>query len=426
MIPLLGCIADDFTGATDLAGMLVKAGMRTVQMIGTPTAGLPADVDAIVVALKSRTAPVEQAVQSSLAALKWLQRAGCRQFYFKYCSTFDSTDQGNIGPVADALMAALDTRFTIACPAFPENRRTVYKGHLFVGDVPLAESGMRDHPLTPMTDSNLVRVLQRQTRRKVGLIDYDVVRHGAEAIRERMRALEATGVEMGIVDALTNDDLMAIGKACTALPLVTAASGIALGLPQNFRSSGALNAVATASALPRIEGLRAIVSGSCSHATQAQVEHAVAAGVPSFAIDPLRLAAGENVARAALDWAQPRIARGPVLIYATAHADAVKEVQAKLGSERAGALVEQALSAIAVGLVQAGVRQLIVAGGETSGAVVNALGIGGLRIGPEIDPGVPWTRSLDEPPLALALKSGNFGSRDFFIKAWRATAGNGA
>ncbi|MGE5525776.1 MAG: 3-oxo-tetronate kinase [Rhodospirillaceae bacterium] len=426
MTPLLGCIADDFTGATDLAGMLVKAGMRTVQMIGTPTAGAPRDVDAIVIALKSRTAPVEQAVQSSLAALKWLQRAGCRQFYFKYCSTFDSTDHGNIGPVADALMAALDTRFTIACPAFPENRRTIYKGHLFVGDVPLAESGMRDHPLTPMTDSNLVRVLQRQTRRNVGLIDYDVVRHGADAIRERMKSLEATGVEIAIADALTNDDLMAIGKACAALPLVTAASGIALGLPQNFRSSGALNAVATASALPRTDGLRAVISGSCSHATQAQVKRAVAAGVPSFAVDPLRLAAGENVARAALDWAQPRIVRGPVLIYATANADEVKQVQTRLGTERAGALVEQALSAVALGLVQAGVRQLIVAGGETSGAVVNALGIKGLRIGPEIDPGVPWTCSLDEPPLALALKSGNFGGPDFFIKAWRAIAGDAA
>lgn len=420
MTLLLGCIADDFTGATDLAGMLVKAGMRTVQMIGVPQAPLPADIDAVVIALKSRTTPAKDAVAESLAALKWLQEAGCRQFYFKYCSTFDSTDHGNIGPVTDALMTALDTRFTIACPAFPENKRTIFKGHLFVGDVLLSDSGMRNHPLTPMTDSNLVRVLQRQTQRKVGLISHEVVGAGTPAIRAHIHQLRGEGVEIAIADATSNDDLMRIGAACADMPLVTAGSGIALGLPQNFRNSGLLQAhsAAAAESLPPTAGLRAIVSGSCSVATNAQVAQAIESGVPAFAVDPLKLAAGEDIVNAALAWATPKLAAGPVLVYATASPDSVKAAQAKIGVEHAGALVEHALSSIAKGLVERGVRQLIVAGGETSGAVVTALNVKGLRIGPQIDPGVPWTASLDDQPLALALKSGNFGTADFFTKAW--------
>lgn len=414
----LGCIADDFTGATDLAGMLVKAGMRTAQMIGVPQEPLPSDIDAVVIALKSRTTPAEDAVAESLAALKWLQQAGCSQFYFKYCSTFDSTERGNIGPVTDALMTALDTPFTIACPAFPENKRTIFKGHLFVGDVLLSDSGMRDHPLTPMTDANLVRVLQRQTRRKVGLLGHETVAAGASSIRAQMDALRREGIEIAIVDAISNDDLMQIGAACADLPLVTAGSGIALGLPQNFRRNGTRAPGAGADALPPVAGLRAVISGSCSVATQAQVAQAIASGMPAFAIDPLRLAAGEDMAGAAIDWAAPLLAAGPVLIYATASPERVKAAQAEIGAERAGALVEQALSAVATALVALGVRQLVVAGGETSGAVVSALEIKGLRIGPQIDPGVPWTASLGEQPLALALKSGNFGTVDFFTKAW--------
>lgn len=410
----IGAIADDFTGATDLAGMLVAAGLRTVQMIGVPTTKPPADVDAVVIALKSRTTPVGDAVAASCAALDWLKTAGCAQVYFKYCSTFDSTDQGNIGPVTDALMRALGTRFTVACPAFPANRRTVYQGHLFVGDVLLSDSGMRDHPLTPMTDANLVRVLQRQTRRRVGLIAHDVVRRGASAIRSAMAGLEQAGIEIAIVDALTDEDLVSLGGACKGLALVTAGSGLALGLGQNVDAP-----TTAASALPPITGRRAIIAGSCSTATQAQVAHALAAGIPGYAIDPLELAAGDDVAAAALDWAAARLAHGPVLIYATATPDAVRAVQARLGVAQAGELVESALSRIAAGLIALGVRQMIVAGGETSGAVVKALGVSGLRIGPQIDPGVPWTASLGDTPLALALKSGNFGSEDFLTKAWQ-------
>jgi uncharacterized protein YgbK (DUF1537 family) len=417
---LLGCIADDFTGGTDLAGMLVKAGMRTVQLIGVPDGPPPADVDAVVIALKSRTSPVDDAVAESLAALRWLQEAGCRQFYFKYCSTFDSTPRGNIGPVAEALMRALDTDFTIACPALPANGRTIYQGYLFVGNVLLSESGMRNHPLTPMTDANLVRVLQQQTTRKVGLVDHATVSSDAAAIRARFAALREQGHGFAVVDALSNADLDAIGAACADLPLVTGGSGIALGLPQNFRRRGLLASNAVADALPQTGGLRAVVSGSCSVATQKQVE-VMRASFPSFNVDPLRLARGEDVVSAALDWAGGRIGREPVLIYATATPEAVRQVQAELGVEQAGHLVEHALATIALGLVRAGVGQMIVAGGETSGAVVKALGVKGLRIGPEIDPGVPWTSTLHDdgtPPLALALKSGNFGREDFFLKAW--------
>lgn len=418
MSPLLGCIADDFTGGTDLAGMLVRAGMRTVQMIGVPNGPLPNDVDAVVIALKSRTIPASEAVAQSLAALNWLRDAGCRQFYFKYCSTFDSTEQGNIGPVTGAMMTALNTPFTIACPALPDNGRTVFKGYLFVGDVLLNESGMLHHPLTPMTDANLMRVLQRQTDRKVGLIDHTVLADGVMAIRERMKQLRTQGVEIAIVDALSNDDLKSIGAACSDLPLVTAGSGIALGLPQNFRDSGLLHEQQTSGALSRTEGMRAVISGSCSVASQAQVAHMMAAGAPGFGIEPLWLVEGRDVVAEALKWAEPLLPQGPVLIYATAAPESVKATQAKLGVERAGTLVEQTLAAIAQGLIARGVRQLIVAGGETSGAVVNALNISGLRIGPQIEPGVPWTTSLGTAPIALALKSGNFGQPDFFTKAW--------
>src|SRR3954447_5605184 len=248
MSALLGCIADDFTGGTDLAGMLVKSGMRTVQIIGVPTGGLPGDIDAAVVALKAQTNPVAEAIAESLAALRYLQAVQCRQFYFKYCSTFDSTPRGNIGPVAEALMDALGTDFTIACPAFPANQRTIYKGYLFVGDVLLNESGMRDHPLTPMTDANLVRVLQQQTTRRVGLVDYAVMSKGATAILERFGALRRESCGFAIVDALSNDDLLELGAACADLALVTAGSGLALGLPQSFRNQGLLSGRAPISA----------------------------------------------------------------------------------------------------------------------------------------------------------------------------------
>lgn len=420
---VLGCIADDFTGATDLANNLVRAGMRAVQTIGVPSTPLDADVDAVVVALKSRTIAPAEAIAQSLAALHWLRAQGAQQIYFKYCSTFDSTPKGNIGPVTEALMQALNTDFTIATPAFPDNGRTVFKGHLFVGDVLLSESGMRDHPLTPMTDANLVRVLQAQCQREVGLIDHKAVAQGADAIRARIAQLKAQGVSIAIVDAVSNDDLLRLGPAIATLPLVTAGSGVAIGLPGNF----GLKPSPQASALPAAQGLQAVVSGSCSQATNAQVAHFTAQGRPALALDPraiVREGVGA-VAAQALQWAAPLLKQGPVLVYSTAAPEAVRAVQAEVGAARAGEMIEHTLAAIARGLVQAGVRQLVVAGGETSGACVQALGVTQLQIGPQIDPGVPWCHARTDvggAAVHLALKSGNFGGTDFFSRVFGALA----
>ena len=419
---VLGCIADDFTGATDLANNLVRAGMRVVQAIGVPVQALDAQADAVVVALKSRTLPAREAIAQSLAALRWLQAQGAQQIYFKYCSTFDSTPLGNIGPVTEALMDALGTDFTIATPAFPDNHRTVFKGYLFVGDVLLNESGMQNHPLTPMTDANLVRVLQGQCTGKVGLIDHQVVAQGASAIQARMAQLRSQGVRVAVVDAISNQDLMRLGPALHGMPLVTAGSGVAIGLPGNF----GLAPSSTASALPPAAGWQAVVSGSCSLATNRQVRAFIASGRPALAVDPLQIAArqaaGGDVVTDALAWAQPLLAQGPVLVYSSADVQAVKAVQGQLGAEASGHLVEHTLAAIARGLVGLGVRQLVLAGGETSGACVQALHITQLKIGPQIDPGVPWCHAQSDAAvgagLHLTLKSGNFGSDDFFSKAF--------
>ena len=417
---LLGCIADDFTGATDLANMLVRGGMRTVQTIGVPDTDARIEADALVVALKSRTIPAKQAVHQSLEALEWLRAQGCRQFFFKYCSTFDSTSKGNIGPVAEALLDALKDDFTIACPAFPENGRTIFRGNLFVGEVLLNESGMENHPLTPMTDPNLVRVLQRQTKSKVGLIRYDTIAQGAEAIRARIDELKEDGVRLAIADALSDADLYALGKACRDRLLVTGGSGIALGLPQNFHSADLLVYAGDAADLQKIDGKAVVLAGSASKATNSQVAE-WRASKPSFRVDPIALSRGEPVVKDAVDYARNH--DEAVLIYATSSPNEVKIVQKELGAETAGRLVEDALASIARMLRDAGVRKFVVAGGETSGAVVQALGIRSLRIGPQIDPGVPATQSVatnGDVPLALALKSGNFGTTDFFEKALKA------
>jgi uncharacterized protein YgbK (DUF1537 family) len=415
---LLGCIADDFTGATDLANTLVKAGMRTIQLLGTPRPGLELPpADAVIVALKSRSNPAADAVASSLAALEWLRAKGARQFYFKYCSTFDSTDRGNIGPVADALLDALGADFTVFNPAFPTNKRTVYKGYLFVGDELLSESGMRHHPLTPMTDPSLVRVLQRQTRNKVGLVPYAAVVQGAAAVRETFAELRRSGVRHAILDSITDQHLHTLGEACADLKLVTGGSGMAMGLPANFVRAGLMRAGQHA-ALPKVTGPTAVLAGSCSVATQGQVAQ-MKRDHEAYELDPIAIAGGSDVAAQVLAWASTRLGEKPILVYSTAAPERVAAVQSKLGREESGALIERTLGRIAQGLVQQGARRLVVAGGETAGAVVSALTVEGLSIGPEIDPGVPWTFSIGQPTLALALKSGNFGAVDFFTKAFR-------
>jgi 3-dehydrotetronate 4-kinase len=416
---LLGAIADDFTGATDLASMLVRGGMRTVQLIGVPRQGDPApDADAVVVALKSRTAPVRQAVEESLAALALLRDAGCRQFFFKYCSTFDSTEAGNIGPVADALIAALGCGFALACPAFPANARSVYQGHLFVGGALLNESGMEHHPLTPMTDANLVRVLSRQTDGTVGLVPYAAVEQGAMAIRQAMTALKEQGRRYAIVDAVSDAHLVAIGEAAEHHALVTGGSGIAIGLPANFRRARQLPERSDAGSLPVVAGHAAVLAGSCSRATLGQLgfarEH-----VPVLQLDPLATPEVAQMVAGARDWISEKLGPSPIVIAASAPPDKVAELQQRLGRDAAGALIEQTLAQIAEVLVERGVRRLVIAGGETAGAVVSRLGVRSLRIGAEIDPGVPWTYAEGgATPLLLSLKSGNFGSRDFFLKAF--------
>ncbi|WP_295137882.1 3-oxo-tetronate kinase [uncultured Reyranella sp.] len=413
---ILGVIADDFTGATDIAGMLVKGGMRTIQTIGVPAKGtIPDDVDAVVVALKTRSIPAADAVAQSLNALKALQDAGCVRFFFKYCSTFDSTDAGNIGPVGDALLDALKARQAIYCPAFPVNGRTIFFGHLFVGDVLLSDSHMKHHPLTPMTDASLVRVLARQTPHKVGLVALKQVQSGSAVLRESLDKLAADGVRHVVVDAVADTDLGIIGEAIGDDTLVTGGSGVALGLPAAYRRRGLMQHKAGADALPKIDGAPAVLAGSCSAATLGQI---AAFKGPHLALDTDAICRGEDVAGKALAWAREKLGTAPILLSASDTPDAVKALQAKYGIEKSSLAIEKTMAALARGLVEAGVGRLVVAGGETSGAVVSALDVTALRIGPEIDPGVPWTASVGARPILLALKSGNFGAPDFFTKAF--------
>ncbi|MCE8030042.1 3-oxo-tetronate kinase [Billgrantia desiderata] len=422
MTIVLGAIADDFTGATDLANNLVRSGMRCLQVIGVPGPDLDvSEVDAVVVALKSRSCPADEAVTDSLAALAWLQAQGARQFFFKYCSTFDSTARGNIGPVADALMKRLGVTQTVMVPAFPVNGRTVYQGHLFVGDRLLNDSGMQHHPLTPMTDADLVRVLASQTPNPVGLAPRPVLDQGAETTRQHLAALAEQGVRHVICDTLDEHDLDVLAEACETMPLVTGGSGLGQALPDRYRRLGWLAEIAEPGRLQPAGGSALVLSGSCSRATLAQVAHFLERH-PGFALDPLALAEGDAQLKAALDFAREALeSGGPVLLYASADPEKVKAAQARLGVEHAGQLVERALGQLAAKLVDEGVGRLVVAGGETSGAVVSALGIETLRIGEQIDPGVPWTQThleSREAPLSLALKSGNFGGVDFFTRAF--------
>lgn len=416
---LLGVIADDMTGATDVALMLNRSGMRTVQTIGVPRPGqaLP-EADAVVVALKSRTNPVAEAVADSLAACEALLAAGARQILFKYCSTFDSTAQGNIGPVADALAQRLGAGLAIVCPAFPANGRSIYQGYLFVGAVPLHESSMKDHPLTPMRDSSLIRLMGAQANGGVGLVDYATVLAGADAVKARFGALTDQGVRYVVTDALTNADLMVLGEAVADHKLLTGGSGIAMGLPQNFRRAGLLPEREIAASLAAPKGRAGIISGSCSTATRGQIAKAIEAGYPALKVDPMALVSGAQDAAGLAAWALAQAAETPFLLYSSDDPAEVAAIQDKLGRERAGETVEHAFAQTAALLAEGGVSRLLVAGGETSGAVVQGLGIGLLEIGPEIDPGVPWTRVAQGRDMVIALKSGNFGAPDFFLKAW--------
>lgn len=419
----LGAIADDFTGATDLANNLVRAGMRCVQLIGVPRDDIDiGDADAVVVALKSRSCPVEEAVDDSVAAIGWLIKQGACQLFFKYCSTFDSTQAGNIGPVTDALLERIGSEQTVMVPAFPANGRTVYQGHLFVGDRLLNESGMQNHPLTPMQDADLVRVLGEQTPHPVGLVPHSLISRGSSAVHQELLSQATAGTRHLICDTLDENDLEVLAKAVAEFPLVTGGSGLGQALPEQYRRLRWLDEVADPGMLLPAQGAALVLSGSCSQATLGQVADFLQR-FPGFALDPLLLMEGESHFEEALAFARQHLSQGdgPVLVYASADSERVKSSQVTLGVAVAGTLVENALGRLAKILVEEGVGRLIVAGGESSGAVVSALGVRQLRIGGQIDPGVPWTQTPLEgrvAPLSLALKSGNFGGHDFFTRAF--------
>lgn len=415
MTTLLGCIADDFTGATDLAGLLARSGVQVSLRIGVPDEP-PEDTAAFeVIALKSRTAPVEEAVAECRAALDWLKAAGAERFFWKYCSTFDSTAEGNIGPVAEALMSDIGTSQTIYCPAFPENGRSIFMGNLFVGQQPLSESPMKDHPLTPMRDSNLMRLLEPQVSKPVGLVDRLSVARGADTITSALSDLEEKGVAHVVVDAVADEDLVHIATACRDMPLLTGGSALAMPLPGLYFKDGTLSQESAGAERAEIAPSAIILSGSCSAMTRAQVA-LYCENAPGFRLDPLALAKGG--AGAALDWLATQPLDVAPILYATADPDDVRAAQAELGTNQAGEIVETALAQIAQAARDQGRRRFVVAGGETSGAVTKALDVDRLDIGAEIAPGVPWTYCQSAGhDIALTLKSGNFGAEDFFAHA---------
>ncbi len=414
---ILGAIADDFTGATDLAGLLARSGYPVSLRLGLPTDTEPEENAAAfeIIALKCRTIPQNQAVCQARSAYAWLSARGARRFYWKYCSTFDSTKKGNIGPISEALMADIGTSQTIYCPAFPENGRNVFMGNLFVGEALLNESAMKDHPLTPMRDSNLVRLLSPQVNGKVGLINRLTVARGVVALKAKLDELAAEGIAHVIVDAVANDDLSIIAEASLDLPLISGGSALAMPLPGLLAHSGMIDENTENPPEPQIQKGQIVLSGSCSAMTLKQVEH-YRNQAASYQLDPTLLA--ERGIADALGWLQEQPAEKPKLIYASADPASVQEAQSKLGVERAGQIVEQALAELALASFQLGIRRFVVAGGETSGAVAQALGISRLRVGREIAPGVPWTYAeVDGEMVALAIKSGNFGTVPFFPEA---------
>ena len=418
----LGCIGDDFTGSSDLGNMLTKAGMHVVQYSGIPDMPAAGDVDAGIVALKSRSIPVDEAIAQSLAALDWLQAQGCEQFFFKYCSTFDSTPEGNIGQVAMALAERLSAKQVIFCPAFPTTGRSIYQGHLFVGQELLSDSPLKDHPLNPMTESDLRKWLALQTGTKIGHVAYEDVRQGDSQVRQKMADEAATGRNYMIVDAINDEDLMVVGKALKSQKLVTGGSGIAIGLPQNF--DGLAGGKHSSQNWTGEAGKCVAICGSCAAATRAQIAAHKTAGQPVLSLDSAAVITGEFGISDALAWAEETLAASPdavPLIYSSAEPEEVRKIQQEFGRELAAEAFESFFGALAVAVVNDMASRLIVAGGETSGAVVEALGLPALIIGPEIDPGVPALRG--GPALTLALKSGNFGAEDFFLKAADCLAG---
>ena len=416
MTTFLGCIADDFTGATDLASMLARSGVNVSLRIGVPLSTPENTAEIEVIALKTRSISASKAIEESLSALKWLKEAGAKKYFFKYCSTFDSTAEGNIGPVSEALMNELKVDQTIYCPAFPENGRSIYMGNLFVGQKLLSESSMKDHPLTPMNDSNLMRLLSAQVSRRVGLADRIVVNSGVNSLKEKLISLKENDVPHVIVDAVADTDLDTIANACQDMDFITGGSALAMPLAEFYKASGKISANDNSFMNKKLNTGSIILSGSCSEMTIIQVKNFIQRGAAAFQLDPIDLA--ENGVKKVLDWLSSQDFTKNIIIYATSDPDTVKKVQAELGVDMAGKIVEQGLSECAIAARDLGIKNFIIAGGETSGAITKALNIRQLDIGIEIAPGVPWTFSgKRNNQIALSLKSGNFGSEEFFTEA---------
>lgn len=411
----IGVIADDFTGATDIASFLVENGVATVQINGVPDGDQPEGCEAVVISLKTRSCAVNEAVSQSLAALAWLQRHDCRQVYFKYCSTFDSTAQGNIGPVTDALMAALHLPFTVFSPALPVNGRTVWQGYLFVMHQLLAESGMRHHPVNPMTDSYIPRLVEAQATGRCAVIPAQVLDQGAQATRQEMQRLQQQGWRYAVLDAISERHLEIQGEALRDAPLVTGGSGLAIGLARQLSTPGRQ----TAPVYP-LAGRTVVLSGSCSQMTNTQVAH-YRQLAPARDVEVARCLAPETLAhyaRTLAEWVMAQESELAPLVYATTSAGALANIQQSYGAANASHAVEALFSHLAALLAATGVTRFIVAGGETAGVVSQSLAIKGFHIGPCISPGVPWVNALDKP-VSLALKSGNFGDEAFFSRAQR-------
>ena len=416
MTTFLGCIADDFTGATDLASMLARSGVNVSLRIGVPLSTPENTAEIEVIALKTRSISASKAIEESLSALKWLKEAGAKKYFFKYCSTFDSTAEGNIGPVSEALMNELKVDQTIYCPAFPENGRSIYMGNLFVGQKLLSESSMKDHPLTPMNDSNLMRLLSAQVSRRVGLADHIVVNSGVNSLKEKLISLKENDVPHVIVDAVADTDLDTIASACQDMDFITGGSALAMPLAEFYKASGKISANDNSFMNKKLNTGSIILSGSCSEMTIIQVKNFIQRGAAAFQLDPIDLA--ENGIKKVLDWLSSQDFTKNIIIYATSDPYTVKKVQAELGVDMAGKIVEQGLSECAIAARELGVKNFIIAGGETSGAITKALNVRQLDIGIEIAPGVPWTFSgKRNNQIALSLKSGNFGSEEFFTEA---------
>ena len=416
MTTFLGCIADDFTGATDLASMLARSGVNVSLRIGVPLSTPENTAEIEVIALKTRSISASKAIEESLSALKWLNEAGAKKYFFKYCSTFDSTAEGNIGPVSEALMNELKVDQTIYCPAFPENGRSIYMGNLFVGQKLLSESSMKDHPLTPMNDSNLMRLLSAQVSRRVGLADRIIVNSGVKSLKEKLISLKENDVPHVIVDAVADNDLDTIASACQDMEFITGGSALAMPLAEFYKASGKISVNDNSSMNKKLNTGSIILSGSCSEMTIIQVKDFIQRGASAFQLDPIDLA--ENGVKKVLDWLSSQDFSKNIIIYATSDPDTVKKVQAELGVNKAGKVVEQGLSKCAIVARDLGIKNFIIAGGETSGAITKALNVKQLDIGIEIAPGVPWTFSgKRNNQIALSLKSGNFGSKEFFTDA---------